>query len=183
MFDVPPPAHFERDQTSGTRTRSTTILLVHGAGRRQFCSRQPGRGTRIFPLLQPQLILKLFSVSVKTSSHNFWTGPNRPICVNRTNSGPSAIQLFGCFESRRCQNTSNMCGTPLALCVIGGLPSMPAPLIPWRVFFHALSTRKYKQKHLQSWLGRWRFLTPARPSWMASQTTKQHRCHLRRSRN
>jgi hypothetical protein len=50
-----------------------------------------------------------------------------------------------------------MCGTPLALRVIGGLPSMPAPLIPWRVFFQALSTRKYKQKHLQSWLGRWAF--------------------------
>ena len=30
------------------------------------------------------LILKLVSVAVKTSSHSFWTGPNRPICVNPT---------------------------------------------------------------------------------------------------
>jgi hypothetical protein len=34
---------------------------------------------------------------------------------------------------------------------------MPAPLIPWRAFFHALENRKYKQKHFQSWLGRWAF--------------------------
>jgi hypothetical protein len=34
---------------------------------------------------------------------------------------------------------------------------MPAPLIPWRVFFHALSTRKHKQEHLQFWLARWAF--------------------------
>jgi hypothetical protein len=34
---------------------------------------------------------------------------------------------------------------------------MPAPLIPWRVFFNALRSRQYKQKHLQSWLGRWAF--------------------------
>jgi hypothetical protein len=61
------------------------------------------------------LILKLFTVSVNTSSHSFWTGPNRPICVNRPKSGPSAIPLFGCFESKRRHNTSNMCGTHLAL--------------------------------------------------------------------
>jgi hypothetical protein len=61
------------------------------------------------------ILLKLFIVSVKTSSHGFWTGRNRPIGVNRTNSGPSAIQLFGRFESKRCQTRQILCGTDLAL--------------------------------------------------------------------
>jgi hypothetical protein len=34
---------------------------------------------------------------------------------------------------------------------------MPAPLIPWRVFFNALHTRISKPKHFKAWLARWAF--------------------------
>ena len=32
---------------------------------------------------------------------------------------------------------------------------MPAPLIPWQVFFHAL--QKQNSQTVQTWLGRWTF--------------------------